>query len=191
MMGAAARITPLDAMIQRVHAASGRARAVLSSRRRKDRDLYALLADLLRLAEDVEAQGLTDDLRTAYARELRTDDGDQRSRRYVETTTTACTLVARYVLDRQSQDQTMRAATHRYGKALSRAWDMGIGSADLAAYLAENGGVWALAASDKTGAVKGIRFTTAAELPRTPGARFTLRLRVAKGGVYAVEAVEA
>lgn len=116
--------------------------------RRKDADLYALLARMMAICETVERDGLDGDLRDALKVSVdcrnpeligkgRDASNNGRGRRYVETGSDTFILVCRYVLP--ATESTV--ARHRYSVAIREAAKRQIGSENLAKWLAENGGV--------------------------------------------------
>ena len=103
--------------------------------RRRDSELYQLLASCLEICETVERDGLHGELRSHIRTE--SSGGSGRGRRYVETKTSAAVLVCRYVLE----GRDTRNSNYRYAEALRSAAEMQIRSGDLAEWLSKNGGV--------------------------------------------------
>jgi hypothetical protein len=107
--------------------------------RRSDGRLYDLLGQCLTLCEDVLRAGQEAELREA-TREAR-PEGDNRKRgRWALASSDVFTLVARSVL--QAQDAQPNYS--RYASVMRQAQKRGIDGADLAKWLADNGGARSL-----------------------------------------------
>lgn len=153
--------------------------------RRKDGQLYALLAECLTICEEVEREGMFEELRQIAVTHVderrprgevtRAESNNGKGRRYVEKGSDCYILVARYVL----AGVDTRNSTYRYAVTMREAAKRQISGADLADWLAKNGGVNALYApaaylkdSHRT---KTLHLTESVEFPRV--GEFTLTLR--------------
>ena len=123
----------MSALSDKLEAARLKARNGGVPFRRTDGALYALLADLLAIIEDVERDKLQDELRSA----VKLSGVGAIGRKYVERGTDASILVCRHVLD---NDDT-RNSTYRYALSLREARRRQIRSGELAEWLRGNGGV--------------------------------------------------
>jgi hypothetical protein len=119
--------------------------------RRKDADLYRLLAVCLSVCEDVDSDGLQEELRAAVAVSVdernpdiwgngRAESNNGKGRRYVEKGSDSYILVSRFVLEKVDS----RNSIYRYAAALREAGRRNIRSHDLPDWLTENGGVRSL-----------------------------------------------
>lgn len=127
-------------LLDRLNAARSRASNGGLPVRRNDATLYAILSDCLSICEDVERDGLHEQLRDALRVEVSGLNPAGRGRKYAERDSDACVLVCRYVLEGRDN----RNSTYRYASTLREAMRRQIGSGDLAGWLTENGGVRAL-----------------------------------------------
>jgi len=146
----------------RLQAARDQALAIGLPARRKDADLYRLLAACLAFCEEVERDNLHEELRDAVR--VSVDErnpeiwgqgrgaGNQgRGRRYVETGSDCYILVSRFVLEQVDT----RNSVYRYAKALRVAGKRQMRAADLVEWLTKNGGVRALESSVPANTGKG------------------------------------
>jgi hypothetical protein len=118
--------------------------------RRKDGNLYHLLAECLGICEEVIAASMFEELRQMAVVRVnqrqprgtvtRAESNNGRGRNYVEKGSDAFILVARYVLSGVDG----RNSHYRYAVTMREAHKRQIASADLVAWLGENGGVNAL-----------------------------------------------
>lgn len=103
------------------------------SQRRKDLDLYQLLADTLAICEEVEREGMLEEMRDA----VRDQAANGRNRVYTEQGSDVYVVVGRAVFE----PEINRAASWRYSAALREAAQRQIRSHELADWLRANGGV--------------------------------------------------
>ncbi len=160
-----------------------RSRAAFACQRRKDVQLYFLLADCLAICEECERDNRTDELKAEALEYLRDGAG---GRRYMEGAPDVYLIVGRYVFEREIN----RAACWRYTATLREAAKSQIASADLAQWLRENGGINALfkardlaARSCKT---KTLHLTSPVTVPKD--GQFTLMLMRLPNGFFEVAA---
>ncbi len=147
--------------------------------RRSDAKLYDLLGQCLTLCEDILREGREGELRDA-TREARPEGETKRRGRYAQSGSDAYTLVARSVL--QAHDAQPNYS--RYASVMRSAAKLGISGADLAQWLAENGGARSLyrtAADSGEHRLWSIQLVSPVALPT--GAPFTLTL-VSDGAMH-------
>lgn len=110
--------------------------------RRKDAQLYALLAECLSICEDVLRDGLQAELREAVrvSVNVRGANNAGKGRRFAFKDADAYTLVARAVLEGIDN----RNSVYRYSSALRAAGERQIHSDDLTDWLTRHGGVASL-----------------------------------------------
>lgn len=101
--------------------------------RRKDAELYSILAEIYRLSHDIDFSSA----RGTLIRTLADRVSDNRNRVYVQHNTDNHLLVCRYVLEGEDN----RNSIYRYAMALKEARKREIPKGGLAAWLCENGGV--------------------------------------------------
>lgn len=146
--------------------AAMRDRAVFfTAKRRKDRELYALLSDCMSLAERCEAEGMTDDIKSRV-----TDEAGGRS--YFEQGADAFLVVGRYVFGSGER----RACSWRYTATMREAAKHGLTSKTLAQWLSENGGINALFRARKV----------ASRSARTKTLHLNQQIEVPKSGAIAL-----
>jgi hypothetical protein len=105
------------------------------NQRRRDVDLYALLAEALKVCEYVEEHNIHESLRDrVYSRSSK----DKRS--YVEKNSDVFVLVGRAIFE----PEINRSASWRYSATLREASKLGLTSDDLIEWLKKNGGINAL-----------------------------------------------
>ena len=150
------------------------------NQRRKDRDLYSLLAETLAVCETVQQGGMAEQLRQAVA----TRDIDGKNRSYVEQGSDVFVLVGRFVFE----PEINRAASWRYSATLREASKRGLDSAGLVQWLRENGGINALfrgrPVQARTARTKTLHLNQQIEVPK--GEAFTLTLRRDSRGFFDV-----
>jgi hypothetical protein len=155
--------------------------------RRKDRQLYGVLADCLTLCEDVEREGLLPELRRAVrvSVDIRGQGNAGKGRRYVETGSDVFILVSRFALEGHDN----RNSFYRYASTLREAAKRQIRGADLEEWLSSNGGVKALYLSrpvvTKSYCLRTIHLRDSIEYPRNRS--FTITLRWDGQGAFFVE----
>jgi len=103
------------------------------AKRRKDRELYAVLAETLSLCEEVEKNGLQETFRVQIAAQAKAD----RNRVYAERKSDVYIVVGRAVFE----PELNRGSSWRYCSAMREAAKRDISGTDLAGWLGENGGV--------------------------------------------------
>ena len=176
-MTAALALAPLD----RINALRERAR-FFAARRRSDGELYTLLGACLAVCEDVQREGRTSEVADA----VRAKPARGRSRVYVERGSDVFHLVGRLVFE---DDERRSANAHRYGATLREAAKQGIGGADLAGWLAENGGINALfrrrPVDARTLSTRTLHLNAPVTVPRD-GTPFTVTLRHDGAGFFDV-----
>lgn len=169
----------MDDLMQRVRNAKERAGFFLSQRR-KDLDLYGLLADTLAICEHVDAEGLLDTFREQVA----AAPANGRNRVYTESGSDVYLVVGRAVFE----PEINRAASWRYSATLREAAKRGLHSDRLANWLRGNGGVNALfrarPVKARTARTKPLFLTSQIEVPKDEV--FTLRLRRCANGFFDV-----
>jgi hypothetical protein len=127
----------MSALLERLSAARQQAAKGGIPMRRTDDVLYALLAEMKAICEDVTRAGAEDELRALYwQRGL--EAGSRK--RYIEAGTDVHIMVARYVLDGEDN----RNSTYRYALAMREAEKRQVCAADLATWLRGSGGINAL-----------------------------------------------
>ena len=155
------------------------------TQRRRDIDLYAMLAETLAVCERVEAEGLEDALREDIAQR----DRDGRNRTYVERNSDVYVLVGRFVFE----PELNRAASWRYSATLREAAKAGLRSGELADWLRENGGINALfrarPVAARTARTKTLHLNAQVEVPK--GRPFQIRLQRDKKGFFDVLEISA
>lgn len=105
-------------------------------RRRKDIELYSILAECLHVCEQAQLDGKTEELVEALKRKPR----EGRNRVYIEKSSDIFLVVGRYVFE----PELNRDACWRYTAVMREAHKRQINSRDLVKYLDENGGMNAL-----------------------------------------------
>ena len=152
------------------------------SQRRKDIDLYKVLADCLAICEEASAMGLLDDLKK---RVIQAPDYG-RNRQYLNANADVYLVVGRLVFEGEKQ----RAATWRYTATLREAAKNNIASSDLVDWLRSNGGINALfKARDvktRTAKTKTLNLNQQIEVPKDGAFTVTLR-RDARGFFDVIE----
>lgn len=110
--------------------------------RRKDAELYRLLADCLAICEMVERDGLRERLRDeiAVSVDIRNQNNAGKGRRYVEQGSDVPVTVCRFVLDGVDN----RSSVYRYATCLREAMKRQILSDSLVDWVQENGGLLTL-----------------------------------------------
>lgn len=103
------------------------------TKRRKDGELYSVLAEVLSICEDVERLGLVDQMREA----VRNQTTDGRNRVYTERGSDIYVVVGRAVFE----PEVNRSASWRYSACLREAGKRKIKSQELVGWLADNGGI--------------------------------------------------
>lgn len=157
--------------------------------RRKDGDLYALLALCLGICEDVIASQREDELREIFrvSVDKRGENNRGRGRRYAYPSSDAYILVVRYVMDNEDS----RANKSRYAQALRVAADRGVRSDGLVEWLIDNGGINTLFKSRPVETTevrtKTLHLNQQVTMPKT--GTTTLTLRMDHRGFYDVEEV--
>lgn len=101
--------------------------------RRKDSDLYKILAEILDICQDVDREGLRSDL----IEELTARDKAGRNRIYVYPQSDNYVLTCRYVLEGEDN----RNSIYRYAASIREAAKRQIRAENLASWLKENGGI--------------------------------------------------
>lgn len=171
------------ALSSRLTAAREAARFVCA--RRHDVALYSLLADCMAICRECEATGRSEEMRQLALDRLQRD---AIGRRYLERDPDIYLIVGRYVFEADAG----RAACWRYIATLREAAKRQIAPADLAGWLAENGGINALFRARPVAArsvrTRTLHLTDAVEVPRN--GIFTLRLKRAANGFFDVVALE-
>ena len=166
-----------------IKALRGRA-SFFTKKRRADITLYRLIADCMALCEHCERERLTDKVRDAYASAI-SKDGKRRS--YFERGSDVFRIIGRAVFDPDGSTGP-QGGYHRYVVVMREAHKRQIAAADLAEYLANNGGVMALFNSRPTVArevtTKMLHLTSPVTVRK--GEAFTLRLRRLDTGMFEV-----
>ena len=169
----------MDDLMQRVRAAKERAGFFLSQRR-KDLDLYGLLADTLAICEHVESHGLLDVFRGQVA----AAPANGRNRVYAEAGSDVFVVVGRAVFE----PEINRAASWRYSATMREAAKRGLRSDGLAEWLRGHGGINALfrarPVKARTARTKTLHLTSQIEVSKDEV--FTLRLRRRANGFFDV-----
>ena len=169
----------MDDLLEQVRVAKERAGFFLSQRR-KDIDLYQLLADTLAICEHVETEGLLEDFRGRVAAGVL----NGRNRTYAEAGSDVFLVVGRAVFE----PEINRSASWRYSATLREASKHGIKSGDLGGWLRSNGGINALfkarPVKARTARTKTLHLTSQVEVPKD--ADFTLTLRRGSNGFFDV-----
>jgi hypothetical protein len=122
----------LDDFHTRIDGAKTKAGFFLA-KRRKDAELYSVLADVLSICEDVERNGLTDAVREDVSRQK----ANGRNRVYAERQSDVYVIVGRSVFE----PEINRAASWRYSACLREAGKRQINSRSLVEWLVNNGGI--------------------------------------------------
>lgn len=154
------------------HMAEVKARAgFFVTQRRKDRNLYALLAETMALCETVRREGLEEALRQdIVARDLH-----GRNRVYVEQGSDVFLIVGRFVFE----PEINRAASWRYTAALREADKRGLRSDELVEWLRSQGGINALflarPVQARTARTKTLHLNTQITVPKDGAFTVTLR----------------
>lgn len=142
-----------------------------TTKRRKDTDLYRLLAECLALCEQAERDNLTEALRASIAEKPAVG----RNRVYAERGSDIYLIVGRYVFE----PEVNPAAAWRYSATMREAAKRQISSASLAGWLASQGGINALfrarPVAARTARTKTLHLNDAVEVPKD--APFTITLR--------------
>jgi len=169
----------LDALEGRINSLKKNASFFINQRRR-DVDLYSLLAEALRVCEYVEEQGLHALLRDRVA--SRSIDGKKRS--YVERNSDVFVLVGRAIFE----PEINRSASWRYSATLREASKYGLTSNDLVEWLKEYGGINALfrtrPVNSRTADTKTLHLTSSITVPKYE--EFTITLRRNDKGYFDV-----
>lgn len=147
-----------------------------ASQRRKDRELYAVLADCLALCEDVTRGDDLEDLRGTFH--------SQHPDRFLKDGTDVYVVVARLTLEGKDS----RNSFYRYAATLREAHKRQVCASDLEQWLLNNGGVNALFKTRE------LKFTTATtrtlhlnqSIKVVKGAEFSLTLKRDARGFYDV-----
>lgn len=152
-------------------------------KRRSDAELYQVLAECMALCEEVERCELLDKLKEDL---LKTQVKDTRNRRYIQANADVYLVVGRVIFE--DGDGGRRSACWRYSATLREAAKRRIDSADLARWLAQNGGVNTLfrgrPVQARTATTKTLHLNQAiTALKREP---FTVTLRRDDRGFYDV-----
>ena len=173
------QITALEHLRTRIAAVKGKA-GFFVTQRRKDVELYGVLAECLALCETAERDGLTEALR----QEVCSKPLDGRNRSYVEGQSDIFLIVGRLVFE----PETARAATWRYSATLREASKAGIHSASLVDVLRSGGGINAFfrgrPVKSRTCHTKTLHLNAAIEVPKD--ADFTVTLRRDARGFFDV-----
>lgn len=158
--------------------------------RRKDRDLYAIMAGCLALCEEIIRDSREPELREVFRVSVAgrglTPDEARKGRRYAYPSSDAFILVCRYAL----ADTETAQIVSKYSQALREAARRQIRAVDLPVWLRENGGILALYRSRPTlgarsGGVRTLELDKTIDFPRDGGA-FTLTLRYDGNGFFHV-----
>jgi hypothetical protein len=177
-----ARLTALDDIRHRINAAKQRAGFFVTQRRR-DIDLYALLAECLAACEEAQRSGLESEVRA----ELATRPLNGRNRTYTEAGSDIFLVIGRYVFE----PEINRAASWRYTAVIREAAKIGLASADLVDHLRANGGINALFRARpvvaRSARTKTLHLNDPVEVPKD--APFTLTLRRDSRGFFDVVAL--
>ncbi len=152
------------------------------TQRRKDSELYHLLADCMALCEAAVKEGFVENIRQQV---LARASGQKKGRCYFEQGADPTLVIGRYIFERDAAD---RANAWRYIASLREAAKAGISAQDLAGWLKANGGVNALfrqrPVESRSVKTKTLSLAQAIECPKdTP---FTLVLRRREYGIFEV-----
>ena len=169
----------LDDVHQRMQTLKAKAGFFVTQRRR-DIDLYALLAETLAVCEIVQREKLEESLRRAVAAR----QSDDKNRSYIEQGSDVFVVVGRFVFE----PEINRAASWRYSATLREASKRGLRSTNLVEWLRANGGMNALFRARpvraRTARTKTLHLNTQVEVPKT--GPFTLTLRRDQRGFFDV-----
>lgn len=160
--------------------------AFFISQRRKDIDLYEVLADCMALCERARDTGELKRLQDDFlARErARARERGRRRRTYFERDADEYLIVGRYVFE----PEVSRAACWRYTATMREAAKRQISPANLVTWLREQGGINALFATRpvaaRTAKTKTLHLTSAVTVPKD--APFTLTLQREPNGFFRV-----
>lgn len=166
-------------IFDRIDRAKSRAGFFITQRRR-DVDLYGLLAECLTACEEIEAGGLIETVRQRVAEK----PTNGRNRTYAEASSDVFVVVGRYVFEPEMN----RVASWRYSATIREAAKAGIRGADLVGWLRENGGINALfkgrPVNARTARTKTLNLNQQIEVPKD--APFTLTLQRDHRGFFDV-----
>lgn len=151
------------------------------SQRRKDIDLYKVLADCMMICERAVAEGMVGSLKKDF---LTKRQAEATGRVYFESDPDVYLIVGRLVFE----PEVNRAACWRYTATLREASKLGIKSDDLINWLRTNGGINALfkgrQVQARTARTKTLHLNTQVEVPKDRP--FTLTLRRDSRGFFDV-----
>lgn len=164
-------------LADRLHAARDLALRSGVPARRKDSELYRLLADCLAICELVERDGLKERLREeiAVSVNIRNQSNKGKGRRYVELGSDIPVTVCRFVLDGVDN----RSSVYRYATCLREAAKRQIRSDALVDWVQKNGGLVTLYQGRKRGVtqfqVKTLHLNSRVNVPKDGMVTLTLR----------------
>jgi len=169
-----------DAVYDRISDLKRRA-SFFVSQRRKDIDLYEVLADCMAICEQAEAAGMVETLKKDF---LIKRQSEATGRVYFETDPDVYLVVGGLVFE----PEVNRAACWRYTATLREAAKVGIAAADLTDWLRRNGGINALfkgrPVQARTARTKTLNLNTQVAVPND--SPFTLTLRRDSRGFFDV-----
>lgn len=171
-------MTDVSSIRQRIDGLKERA-GFFRQKRRKDVELYAVLAEALNICEEVGRDGLLDDLKASALSEI---DTGARNRTYFLARADVYVVVCRMVLEGKDN----RNSFYRYAATLREASARQITSATLVQWLCDNGGINALfkarPVQARSSQTKTLHLNEAVEIPRDRP--FTLHLRRDSRGFF-------
>jgi len=127
--------TGTDAILARMHSIKADAKFFVN-RRRKDVELYGILAECLSICEQIEAE----DRLAEFKSMLLTKPLNGRNRSYVEKDSDVCLVVGRYIFE----PELNREACWRYTVVMREAMARQIKSHQLVDYMRKSGGIHSL-----------------------------------------------
>lgn len=128
-------LVTIDAIHHRIKAAREKA-SFFVTQRRKDVELYQVLADCLAICEGVSKSGTLDELKRRFIAECKQPG----RRKYLESNADVFLVVGRFVFEKDG-DSDRRACCWRYTATMREAEKRGIHSSKLVEWMRENGGI--------------------------------------------------